>query len=371
MSIDSISAWLTLHAAPGIGPATARQLLARFGSPEAILDATPQALRDARLDDAAVSALKAPDSQQLATALTWLEHPAHSLLTPDHACWPAVLTDISGAPSMLFAAGDLELLRIPGLAIVGSRNPTAGGVDNARAFAHHLAGHGLAIVSGLAAGIDAAAHEGALAANGATIAVLGTGIDITYPASNRVLQDRIAQDGLLLSEYWPGTQAHANHFPARNRIISALALGTLVVEATKRSGSLITARLAGEQGRSVFAIPGSIHNPMARGCHQLIRQGALLVEQADDIFSELGPSLTCNETVSNTQISQPPQRDPAYDQVLEALGWDPIPLDTLAERTGLTAAELSSMLLIMELEGAVSQVPGVGFVRRSAERTGG
>ncbi|MEM6818787.1 MAG: DNA-processing protein DprA [Pseudomonadota bacterium] len=368
MDSENLRAWLALHIAPGIGPATQRSLIARFGSARAAVDASATALSAEGIAHAGVDAIKRPDADEIARLEHWLEAGSHHLLTPEHPNWPNRLNAIDAAPTVLFAVGDTDLLTMPSLAIVGSRNPTADGKDNAHAFARHLASNGICIVSGLASGIDAAAHEGALDADGATIGVLGTGPDIAYPRVNASLQERIGGHGVVITEYRPGTTAKSGHFPARNRIISGLSLGTLVVEATPRSGSLITARLAGEQGRSVFAIPGSIHNPMARGCHQLIRQGALLVEQARDIFLELGAELgesATSEPESEMDTSTP---DPDYLRVLEAMDWAPVSLDSLVTRTGLTAAELSSMLLIMELEGTIEQVPGIGFLRRGRGR---
>ena len=298
----------------------------------------------------------------------WLSTSGHALITLDDPPYPETLRTIDGAPAGLFVDGDATLLSHPAIAMVGSRNPTAGGAATAQEFAAHLAAAGLAIVSGLATGIDAAAHRGALASDGATIAVLGAGIDIDYPAGNRTLADEIRRSGVVVSEYPPGRSARSWQFPARNRIISGLSLGTLVVEATQRSGSLITARLAGEQGRSVFAIPGSIHNPLARGCHQLIRQGALLTETIDDLLAEIGPQLgerhaAIPEREPSPGVGDDQSHDPDYARVLDALGWDPISVDTLIERSGLTAAEVSSMLLIMELRGDVLATAGGKYSR--------
>ncbi|MEL6366707.1 MAG: DNA-processing protein DprA [Pseudomonadota bacterium] len=368
MDSETLRAWLALQIAPGIGPATLRKLISRFGGARAAVDASAAALEIAGLAHASVEAIKHSDVNEIARLERWLEADSHHLLTPEHPNWPNRLDAIDAAPTVLFATGDTDLLTMPSLAIVGSRNPTADGKDNARAFARYLASNGMCIVSGLASGIDAAAHEGALDADGATIGVLGTGPDIAYPRLNALLQERVCGHGIVISEYRPGTAAQSGHFPARNRIISGLSLGTLVVEATPRSGSLITARLAGEQGRSVFAIPGSIHNPMARGCHQLIRQGALLVEQASDIFLELGEALGERPAPERELETESVAPDPDYLRVLDAMDWAPVSLDSLVTRTGLTAAELSSMLLIMELEGTIEQVPGTGFLRRGRGR---
>ncbi|MEO1116659.1 MAG: DNA-processing protein DprA [Pseudomonadota bacterium] len=360
-------AWLRLICAD-LGNAARLKLLDALGSPEHILSASPSTLRGAGAQPADLDALAQVDDGRVRNAAAWLAAPNHHLLTCNEPSWPEALRDIPDAPVALFVDGDPSLLAMPALAIVGSRNPTPQGTDNAQQFARYLAGHGLTIVSGLATGIDASAHRGALAADGATVAVLGTGIDQFYPPGNRDLQLDIARAGCVVSEYAPGRPAVARQFPARNRIISGLALGTLVVEATRRSGSLITARLAGEQGRSVFAIPGSIHNPLSRGCHQLIRQGALLVESVDDIFSDIGPRLSQVSAAAQhapeiTESAPEQAPDADYQRVLDALGWDPQGIDILAERTALTPAELSSMLLIMELDGLVAKAPGGGYIR--------
>ena len=369
---DQTSAWLRLHAATGVRGQSVRALLAALGDVRTIAEASARTLREIGLTEVQAGAILQPDTDRMVAAEQWLAGaPDRQLVCLDTASYPDLLAATPDPPVALFACGDTDLLHLPALAVVGSRNPTHGGRETAESFARHLARHGVAIASGLAAGIDAAAHTGALAGGGATIAVLGTGPDVIYPANHRTLQADIAAHGVVVTEYFPGTTARSGQFPARNRIIAGLSLGTLVVEATRRSGSLITARLAGEAGRSVFAIPGSIHNPMARGCHQLIRDGAILVETADDIFTELGPALSSARATAtaatpgddNARPTPEEPADPDYVKVLEAMGFDPISVDALATRTGLTTAELSSMLLIMELEGAVTAVPGVGFAR--------
>lgn len=370
---DDTLAWLTLIAAHGVGPVAANRLLQQFAAPDAALSASDSQLRHAGLSAQQIHSLQQPDTARIDAAQQWLEHPGHHLVCRGSHAYPNAFNDLPDAPVAFFAHGDTDLLQIPALAMVGSRNPTQGGVANAQRFAAHIAQSGLAIVSGLAAGIDAAAHSAALDANGATVAVLGNGIDVQYPRSNADLQTRIAEHGVIISEYFPGQAPATGQFPARNRLISGLSLGVLVVEAAKRSGSLITARLAGEQGRSVFAIPGSIHNALARGCHQLIRQGALLVESGEDLFLELGPKLTQRLAAAPDTTQQPdsvtdtPSRSAQgedYDRLLDALGWDPVSVDELVARTSLTAGELSSMLLIMELEGTVEAVPGGSYMRR-------
>ena len=284
-------------------------------------------------------------------------------LDPGADGYPAMLGELRSCPDPLFVLGDPDVLQLPAIAIVGSRNPTSGGRDNAYRFARHLARTGFVIVSGLAEGIDAAAHEGALDADGHTVAVVGHGLDRIYPAANSSLAERILAEGALVSEYPIGTPPRRANFPQRNRIISGLSLGTLVVEAARRSGSLITARTAGEQGREVFAIPGSIHNPMAKGCHQLIRQGARLVESADDILSELGPLVSgLMENLSEATVSNDTDdQDEDYVRLLNALGFDPQTPEDLAAKTTLTIEQVSSMLLILELQGQVESLPGGSF----------
>jgi DNA processing protein len=340
-------------------------LLDELGSPEALLSLAPRALRS-RLPPALAEALGAPDAVRIEADLAWLSGADISLIGHGDPAYPPLLAGIPDPPLALFVRGDVGVLSEPQLAIVGSRNPTPGGRDTAQAFASHLARCGLTITSGLAAGIDAAAHEGALDGGGATVAVCGTGLDAVYPAANRELAHRIVTRGALVSEFLPGTRPVQRNFPERNRIIAGLSLGTLVVEAALRSGSLITARLASEQGREVFAIPGSIHNPLAKGCHRLLRDGAKLVEQASDVLEELGPLAALATDMSGADPTpRSPQRvrDPEQRRVLEALGHDPVPVDLLVERTGLAAAVLSSILLILELEGQVSATPGGRYAR--------
>ncbi len=297
----------------------------------------------------------------------WLEQPDHHLLTLDDARYPPLLRDTPRPPAQLYVAGDPDVLSLPQLAIVGSRNATSGGLETAQQFAAFLADCGLTITSGLALGIDAAAHSGALATGGLTVAVLGTGPDAIYPPANAALAQQVQGNGALVSEHPPGTPVRRHRFPQRNRIIAGLSLGTLVVEAGLNSGSLITARYAGDFGREVFAIPGSIHNPLSKGCHQLIRQGAKLVEQAADIIEEIGllaramtpESRPDTERSVLTETAVP--ADPDHAQLLNHMGHDPVTIDGLARRSGLTAEELSSMLLILELQGRVEALPGGRF----------
>lgn len=296
----------------------------------------------------------------------WLEAPDHHLVEADSDDMPELLQQIPGPPTLLYVVGNSDALHLPALAIVGSRNPTSGGMRNAYDFAFHLARCGFCIVSGLAQGIDTAAHKGALDAGAATVAFLGHGIDRVYPAENRDLAHRIAAQGALCSEYPLGSPPRREHFPQRNRLISGLCLGTLVVEAARRSGSLISARLAAEQGREIFAIPGSIHNPLSRGCHQLIKQGAKLVENADDIISELNPlvgHLMQNIDAPAADALPPAEHDAEYETLLSTLSYDPASADQLAEDSGLTIDQVSSMLLILELEGKVQVQAGGRYVR--------
>lgn len=365
--------WLTLLHAPGIGPVTAAALLTRFGSPRAVLEAGRKAWAAAGIGEDAQAGLATPDETQLAADLAWLEQPQHHFIAQDDPRYPPRLAQTEGAPLALFVVGDPDVLALPQLAIVGSRNPTPAGLENATAFAENLARAGLIITSGLALGIDGAAHRGALKGGGLTLAVCGTGLDRVYPARHRELAHAIAQHGALVSEFPPGMPALAGNFPRRNRLISGLSLGVLVVEAALQSGSLITARLAGAQGREVFAIPGSIHSPLARGCHRLLREGAKLVESAQDVLEEIAPLLA--QPLQYTPLTQAAgvsarsdptaQEDPDYGQLLQALGFEPARIDVLAERTGFTAEAVASMLLILELRGEVALLPGGAYQRRA------
>lgn len=365
---DDLRAWLVLARAPGLRVPALLSLLERHGDAEGILRASPRAWRAAGLSDETIGALAAPDPARIAADLAWLGQPSHHIVLISSAAYPPLLRQIPDPPAVLFVAGDPTVLTTPQLAIVGSRSPTHGGRETAEAFATALARAGLTITSGLALGIDGAAHRGALAAGGRTIAVLGSGTDVVYPASHAGLAREIEAAGAVVSELPPGTPPRREHFPKRNRIISGLSLGTLVVEASERSGSLITARLAGEQGRELFAIPGSIHNPLARGCHRLIREGAKLVEQARDVLEELGPlaGVAMPPEAADEPAETAAEPDPEYRALLDALGHDPCSIDTLVRRSGLTADAVSSMLLILELRGDVQTVPGGLFARRTA-----
>jgi DNA processing protein len=353
---DTLRYWLALLRAPGIGAVGFRELLQR-ASPERLFSNPSLANPSAELRDY----LRAPDWSAVEHDLAWLEQDDCHILVLDEPAYPPLLRELHDAPPLLFVRGDPEPLRNPQLAVVGSRNPSVVGKETALAFSRTLAGAGMVITSGLAQGIDAASHQGALDGGGQTIAVFGTGLDRVYPARNRDLARAIVEHGgTLVSEYPPGTEPLPRNFPRRNRIISGLSLGTLVVEAALRSGSLITARLAMEQGREVFAIPGSIHNPLARGCHRLIRDGAKLVETAQDILEELAPQL-------RAALETPLERgggeghdelDEDYQCLLAALGDAPSSIDQLVGRSGLTAEAVSSMLLLLELQGHVIATAG-------------
>ncbi|MEJ2106005.1 MAG: DNA-processing protein DprA [Acidiferrobacteraceae bacterium] len=293
------------------------------------------------------------NAQDFESDRDWLGQPDNHLISVLDEIYPGLLREIPDPPAFLYVRGDPALLSFPQLAVVGSRNPTPVGRETALAFARSLAGAGLTITSGLALGIDGAAHEGALDAGGQTVAVAGTGLDRVYPPAHHSLAHRIAEHGALVSEFPLGTPPKRENFPRRNRIIAGLSLGTLVVEAAVRSGSLITARLAGEQGREVFAIPGSIHSPLSRGCHALIRQGAKLVETADDILAELGPMVGGLRAAVSAQVDKPVDTTEDERRFLDQLGADPVDVDTVVERTGLTPEAISSMLLDMELRGLV------------------
>jgi len=342
-------AWLRLALAPGVGNTSLIRLLTAFGSPEAVLASGRSALT-AHLSRAQCDALLAdPDPAQLEAAHAWLGQPGNSLMTLADGDYPKTLLEIADPPAILYCKGRRELLSRPGFGIVGSRNATPQGVRDAEAFAQALSDAGLTIVSGLALGIDAAAHRGGLAGAGSSIAIIGTGLDRIYPARNKALAHQLAEKGLIVSEFALGTAPLPGHFPRRNRLISGLARGVLVVEAAPNSGSLITARVATEQGRDVFAIPGSIHSPLARGCHALIKQGAKLVESAADILDELA---------WQQRLAPPVLPETLPDPVLDALDGAPATLDALAQRTGLTLDALSAKLLALELDGRIASLPG-------------
>ena len=359
--------WLNLVLAPGLGPARAQQLLEHFDSIDAIVSAHRQDLMAAGVDGQIATAILKPDPQRLSQAEAWLSQHQHHIISCRDERYPAFLREIPQSPAVLFVNGNPGALSLPQIAIVGSRNPTTGGYDTARQFAAHLAKAGFIITSGLALGIDTAAHLGALDAGGLTIAVCGTGLDYVYPPQNDGLADLISAQGALISEFPPSTDFRRSNFPQRNRLISGLTVGTLVVEAGIRSGALITARLAGDQGREVFAIPGSIHSPLSKGCHQLIRQGGKLVENAQDIVEELGGLVEAAVGAFPTKAvadATDKSEDPEYRRLLAAMDWGAVPVDMLVKRSGLTPDEVSSMLLILELDGRAESLPGGHHRRR-------
>jgi DNA processing protein len=375
MDRDELSAWLRLVLTPRIGPGTARQLLAALASPQAIFEASQTTLlgivspRDAKALSCPPEGLDA----QLEQTWAWLhaesasEAGSRALLTLADSRYPSSLFQTADPPLMLFAQGRLDLLSHPAVAVVGSRSPTAQGKDNAFAFSKALSLAGVTVVSGLAQGVDGAAHDGALEAlsadaqAGSTIAVVGTGLDRVYPRAHLALAHRIAQQGLMLSEFLLGTPPLPGNFPKRNRIVAGLTKGTLVVEAAVQSGSLITARLAGEMGREVLAIPGSIHAPQSRGCHALIKQGAKLVETAQDVLDEL--RLDRVAVTHSTVDVEAIQLDTSDDPILSVMGFDPVSQEALSARTGMGPAELGAKLLELELTGLVARLPGQLFQR--------
>ncbi|HJV87342.1 MAG TPA: DNA-processing protein DprA [Noviherbaspirillum sp.] len=362
---QELAQWIRLEQTAGVGPETARKLLAHFGLPENIFTAGFSVLRQV-VSERVAQALLTPQSEELAAlidkTIAWAEQPGNRILTLADADYPKALLDIPDPPMMLYAKGRIDLLSQPSLAVVGSRNATTQGVLNAEKFSEVLSQAGLTIISGMALGIDTAAHQGSLRGPGSTVAVIGTGADIVYPARNRTLAHQIAAEGCIIYEYALGTPAIASNFPRRNRIISGLARGVLVIEAAAQSGSLITARMAADQGREVFAIPGSIHSPLSKGCHLLIKQGAKLVESAQDVLEEIR---------HHDRQPLPPPSAPAIvpatkpSPLLTAMGFDPVAPDVLATRCELDIANVNAQLLTLELEGLIEMLPG-GTVRRVA-----
>lgn len=357
MALDpDLEAWLTLSLAPGLPHEAFRQLLVAFRGPQEILAASRAELSKVVPDRVVRAVLAQPSHELLEKAAQWLEDPANHVVTLADTTYPRVLLQIGDPPPLLYAKGRFELLNAPAFAIVGSRNATQQGIAHAESFGRALADAGLTIVSGLALGIDAAAHRGGLAGAASTIAVVGTGLDIVYPARNRDLAHDIAQRGCLVSEFPLGTAPVASNFPRRNRLISGLAQGCLVVEAALSSGSLITARLANEQGKDVFAMPGSVNSPLTKGCHNLIKDGAKLAETAEDILGEL----------KLPGGSRAPSRSSAGDEehpLLAHMGFDPCDFDTLAARSGLTADALAALLTEWEIEGLIEALPGGRYQR--------
>ena len=355
----SLKAWLALSMTSGLGGEGARRLLKEFGSPDAVFAASARSLKSVVKAEVAAEISRGIVDSLLSPALAWLEDGNNRVITLADGDYPQSLLNTADPPMLLYVKGRLDLLNRPALAIVGSRNATPQGINNAEAFAQTLSRAGLCIISGMAHGIDAAAHRGALRGQGGywggSVAVVGTGLDKIYPSANRDLAHLLAQQGALISEFPLGTPPLAANFPRRNRIISGMSAGCLVVEASLQSGSLITARLALEQGRDVFAIPGSIHAPQSKGCHALLKQGAKLVENAQDILEELGGLIS---PAARDTAMQGTDTQGVNSALLGHLGFDPVDLDTLGKRSGLTIAELSAMLLVLELEGRISALPG-------------
>ncbi len=381
--------WLKLVLAPDLGPGRLDALGLEADRLGGLPDWSDRELKRLGLDAKAVRALRDTDPERLEAALAWLDHPTHHLVTRIDPYYPPLLRRIPDAPLALFVNGEPGWLLRPQIAIVGSRNATAGGLSIAREFAEGLSRAGLLVTSGLALGVDGAAHAAALDAGGATLAVAGTGLDRVYPARHRDLAHRIVDNGAVISSFAPGIGPRAGHFPARNRIISGMSAGVAVIEAGMQSGSLITARLAGEQGREVFAVPGSIRNPMARGCHRLIRQGARLVESPDEIIEELHPLITelagelrglldlpaTDERSPDGDGSVDPRRiDPQYrddeevEALLAAVGYDPTSVDEIVARTDLTTQAISAMLLELELQGRVAALGGGRYSRTGIDQ---
>lgn len=371
MDKHELQAWLRLILSPGVGNETARKLLAAFGSAPAVFEQSASALRALGTERLVQAIQSEPEglTAQLQVTLDWLQAgDDRCVASLGEAAYPSALLDIEDPPLMLYMLGTLAVRPVgisskaPNIAIVGSRNPTPQGEANARQFAKAFGGAGLCVVSGLALGIDGAAHDGAMLGGGTTIAVVGTGLDRVYPKKHLELARRITRQGMIVSEFPIGTPPLAANFPKRNRIISGLSLGTLVVEAALQSGSLITARLAVEQGKEVFAIPGSIHSPQSRGCHALIKQGAKLVELAQDVLEELQLCPPDSSTRSTeTQTPEPSSRDP----LIAALGFDAVSLDALQARTGMDTPSLQARLLELELDGQVARLPGGLFQRHA------
>jgi DNA processing protein len=364
---DEVFAWMALSRAPALSVTILSAAFERLGGMSGFLESSGAARRSAGVPAAACEYLNTAASPSSAEQ-AWINRPDHHLVTFVDPRYPATLRTLDSRPIVLYVAGDAGVLNEPQLSIVGSRNPTPAGRNTAYDFAESLAARGLTITSGLAEGIDSAAHRGALAAQGITLAVLGNGIDSVYPRGNQRLSEEIRFRGALISEFPLGTPPRRANFPQRNRIIAALSLGTLVVEAASRSGSLITARLAGDQNRELFAIPGSIHNPLSRGCHELIRQGAKLTETVADILRELNFSAFFDGRRSalgglDSAGELEAGMDKEHKILLDALGFDPADLDVLVVRTGFNAEAVSSMMLILELEGHVQAAPGGRYSR--------
>jgi DNA processing protein len=366
-------AWLSLDLIPGVAGERVRVLLGRFGAPSAVLAQTVSSIVAAlngaglgRNSQKIAEAIAAgPEAERLNAALTWLEGESNHLLTLADSDYPSALLEIADPPPLLYLKGDRGLLGRPGIAVVGSRNATPVGLQNAEAFSRSLSQSGLTIISGMALGIDAAAHRGGLDGGASSVAVVGTGLDLVYPARNKTLAKELVEKGLIISEFSLGTPALATNFPRRNRIISGLSRGALVVEAALASGSLITARQAAEQGREVFAIPGSIHSPFSKGCHQLIKQGAKLVDEANDILVELQWRAGTSKAVAPPTSSDGLQTvvEATEDPILTAMGYDPVSIDALVERVEFAADQVMARLTELEIDGVIAPLPGGRYQR--------
>lgn len=374
---EVLESWISLWRVPGVGSVTFKKLLDKFDTPANVFATTASSLKQAGFSEKLVSSIKENQSTNCAKDdIDWINSAEnHHLITIHCSEYPALLKQISNPPPLLYVHGKLSLLNDPQIAIIGSRNPTQGGLSNTYEFSKFLGSSGLCITSGLALGIDGAAHQGALDVNSPTIAVIATGVDRVYPARHRKLAHKIVETGAIISEFPIGTQPKAENFPRRNRIISGLSQGTLVIEAAKKSGSLITARLASEQNREVFAIPGSIHNPLSKGCHQLIREGAKLVETAQDILEEMSKVIDMNTVVINSKSndtepetidSSPLEEGGEQSDLLEKMAYDPISIDELVIRTGQSPESIAAMLLILELQNKVSSNGGGTYTRISS-----
>ena len=370
MQRDQFANFLRLFHIFGIGRVSLIDLRKKFGGDfNQIFNVTRYDLKAAGLNASQIDQIKSPNESQVEAEIAWANEPDNHIICFDDDAYPALLKQTTNYPALLYCSGNIDLLTNPQIAIVGSRNCTPGGAKTAHDFAAYLSNAGITITSGMAIGIDTHAHVGAMTGIGKTIAVTGTGLDKIYPAKNRQLAYDIHSDGLLVTEFPLGTSPRSNNFPRRNRIISGLSVATLVVEAARRSGSLITAHQAAEQGREVFAIPGSIHNPQVRGCHQLIKEGARLADTAADIIEDLSSLLGYIANLPITQQSSPDnpkdnvKLDESYSKLLEQMGYDPISKDLLVERSGLTIDKVSSMLLLLELDELIQSAPGGHFVR--------
>jgi len=370
---EALESWVSLWRVPRVGSKTFQKLLDYFENPSDVFAATTATLKKAGISNTVISNIE--DSKSFDAAkpdIDWLiSANNHHIITIQCIEYPALLKQISNPPPLLYVRGNVSILNDPQLAIVGSRSPSHSGLSNSYEFAKHLGGSGLCITSGLALGVDGAAHKGAIDANAPTIAVIATGTDRVYPAKHRDLAHKIVENGAIISEFPIGSPAKSENFPRRNRIISGIAHGTLVVEAAKRSGSLITARLASEQNREVFAIPGSIHNPLAKGCHQLIRQGAKLVETAQDILEEMADIIDIVNVIDATENpklplikeEKPSEIDGEYNTLLEQMGYDPVSIDELVIRVEQSPESIAAMLLMLELQNQVSSNGGGTYTR--------